>query len=204
MRDCTLSGDEHILSIFSYELSFFQKLVLCRGLKFAIPQRVSPVEIKASFEKAYWNLERHLPNENLWELEAATLRSVALEYIDRSSPKPPKALLQAVEDLKKRDDIVVTKPDKRSGVVVIVHCIVTSHLASIYERQSKYEESKDLYMKSLSIAIETGDKKEEATCYGNLGIVYRSRGEYGKAEERQRKALTISKEIGDKQGEAIR
>lgn len=94
--------DEHILNISSYELSFFQKLVLCRGLKFAIPQRVSPVEIKASFEKAYWNLERHLPNENLRELAAATLRSVALEYINRSSPKPPKALLQAIEDLKKR------------------------------------------------------------------------------------------------------
>ena len=67
---------EHILNISSYELSFFQKLILCRGLKFAIPQRVSPVEIKASFEKAYWNLERHLPNENLRELAAATLRSV--------------------------------------------------------------------------------------------------------------------------------
>ena len=111
--------DEHILNISSYELSFFQKLVLCRGLKFAIPQRVSPVEIKASFEKAYWNLERHLPNENSRELAAATLRSVALEYINKSSPKPPKALLQAIEDLKKRDDIVVTKPDKGSGVVVM-------------------------------------------------------------------------------------
>lgn len=94
-------------------------MVLCRGLKFAIPQRVSPVEIKASFEKAYWNLERHLPNENSRELAAATLRSVALEYINKSSPKPPKALLQAIEDLKKRDDIVVTKPDKGSGVVVM-------------------------------------------------------------------------------------
>ena len=111
--------DEHILNISSYELSFFQKLVLCRGLKFAIPQRASPVEIKASFEKAYWNLERHLPTENLRELAAATLRSVALEYSNRSGPKPPKALLQAIENLKKCDDIVITKPDKGSGVVVM-------------------------------------------------------------------------------------
>ena len=58
------------------------------------------------------------PNENLRELAAATLRSVALEYINRSGPKPPKALLQAIEDLKKCDDIVITKPDKGSGVVV--------------------------------------------------------------------------------------
>ena len=63
--------DEHILNIFSYELSFFQKLVLCRCLKFVIPQRVSPVEINASFEKAYWNLKRHLTSEYLGELAVA-------------------------------------------------------------------------------------------------------------------------------------
>jgi len=45
--------------------------------------------IKASFQKACWNLERHLPNKNLHELEAATLPSVALEYFNSSGPKPP-------------------------------------------------------------------------------------------------------------------
>jgi len=54
--------DERILSISSYELTFFQKLVLCRGLKFAIPQRISSIEVKASFEKAYWRLEPNLPD----------------------------------------------------------------------------------------------------------------------------------------------
>ena len=43
--------DEHILNLSSYNLSFFQKLVLCRGLKFAIPQRVSAIDVKASFER---------------------------------------------------------------------------------------------------------------------------------------------------------
>ena len=32
---------------------------------------------------------------------------------------PPKALLQAINNLKRRDDIVITKPDKGSGVVVM-------------------------------------------------------------------------------------
>ena len=56
--------NEHILNISSYELSFFQKLVLCRGLKFAIPQRVSSIDVMASFEKAYWVLERLLSNDD--------------------------------------------------------------------------------------------------------------------------------------------
>ena len=38
---------------------------------------------------------------------------------ERKSPKPPKTLLRAIEELKGRDDIVITKPDKGSGVVVL-------------------------------------------------------------------------------------
>ena len=53
------------------------------------------------------------------ELASSTLRSIALNYIHRTSPKPPKALLNALNRLKKRDDIIITKPDKGSGVVVM-------------------------------------------------------------------------------------
>ena len=104
--------DEHIHNISSYKHSFFQKLVLCRGLKFAFLQRVSPIEVKASFEKAYWGLEPHLESDDLKELAAATLRSVALKNIQRKVQKPPKTLLFAIEQLKRRDDILMTKPDK--------------------------------------------------------------------------------------------
>ena len=75
--------------------------------------------MKASFEKAYWSLEPHLRNDDLRELAAATLRSVALNYIQRKVQKPSKTLLLAIEQLKQRDDIVITKPDKGSGVVVM-------------------------------------------------------------------------------------
>ena len=45
--------NEHINNMSSYRLSFFEKLVICRGLKFSLPQKVSPIDIQASFEKAY-------------------------------------------------------------------------------------------------------------------------------------------------------
>ena len=57
-----------------------------RDLKFAIPQRVSSIDVMASFENACWGLERHLRNDNSKELAAATLRSVALNYIQRKNP----------------------------------------------------------------------------------------------------------------------
>ena len=69
--------DKHIQNISSYKLSFFQKLVLCRGLKFSFPQRISPMDIQASFEKAFWQLEPSLSDDKK-ELAAATLRSIAL------------------------------------------------------------------------------------------------------------------------------
>ena len=99
--------DEHITNISSYSLNFFQKLVLCRGLDFAMPKPVSAIDVKASFEKAYWKLEPHIL-ENLRDLAASTLRSVALNYIHRKGTKPSKTLLKAIDQLKKRDDIIVT------------------------------------------------------------------------------------------------
>ena len=70
--------DEHINNISSYQLNFFQKLILCRGLKFAYPTHVSEKEIHASFEKAYRTLDQRLPEDNK-DLTAATLRSIALK-----------------------------------------------------------------------------------------------------------------------------
>ena len=43
--------NEHINNMSSYRLSFFEKLILCRGLKFSVLQKVSPIEIQASFER---------------------------------------------------------------------------------------------------------------------------------------------------------
>ena len=111
--------DEHIQNISSHQLTFFQKLVLCRGLKFAIPQpQISAMEVKANFEKAYWQLEPTICNDKK-DLTAATLRSIALNYIERKSPSPPRAFQRSINQLKKRDDIIISKPDKGSGVVVM-------------------------------------------------------------------------------------
>ena len=94
--------NEHINNMSSYRLSFFEKLILCRGLKFSLPQKVSPIEIQASFEKAYWRIEPLLHDADEKELA-----------------NPPKALVKALNRLKKHDNIVITKPDKGFGVVVV-------------------------------------------------------------------------------------
>lgn len=76
------------------------------------------MDIQAAFEKAYWKLEPKLP-EDKKDLAAVTLRSIALNYIERKGPKPPKTLLKSINKVKKLDDIVITKLDKGSGVFVM-------------------------------------------------------------------------------------
>ena len=68
---------------------------------------------------SFWKLEPLLEDPVDKELASSTLRSIALNYIKSTSPSPPKALVKALNRLKKRDDIVVTKPDKGSGIVVM-------------------------------------------------------------------------------------
>ena len=112
--------DGHIQNISSYRLSFFQKLALCRGLQFAFPTRINEKEVLASFERTYRVLESNLVEEKKeLIITAATLRSIALNYIERKGPSPPRSLRRALGQLKKRDDIVVTKPDKGTGVIVM-------------------------------------------------------------------------------------
>ena len=71
-----------------------------------------------AFEKAYWKLEPKLSEENK-ELAATILRSIALNYVKQKGPTPSKSTLRAIGQLKKNEDIVITRPDKGSGVVVI-------------------------------------------------------------------------------------
>jgi len=75
-------------------------------------------EIQANFEKAYWKLESKL-NSNDKELAAATLWSIALNYSECKGPAPPKAMLRAISQLKKGGYVVIIKPNKGSGVVVM-------------------------------------------------------------------------------------
>ena len=108
-----------IQNISSYTFSFFDKLFLCRSLQFSIPEPcISAIDIQATFEEAFWKLEPTLSEDKI-ELAAATLRSIKLNYIKREGLKPPKPQVRSVQKLKKRADIVITKPDKGSGVFVM-------------------------------------------------------------------------------------
>ena len=62
----------------------------------------------------------------------------------------------------------------------------------VYQSLGEYGKAQTYLENALVIRKEIGDKRGEATCYGNLGRVYQLLGEYGKAETCQENALVIS------------
>ena len=72
----------------------------------------------------------------------------------------------------------------------------------MFHSLGQYDKAKEYFQKVLIITTEIGDRKKEASCYGNLGAVFHSLGQYDKAKEYRQKARNIRTEIGDKQGEA--
>ena len=108
--------NKHISIISSY---LRKACSFCGIIKFYLPQKVAPAEIKANFEKACRKIEPLWKDPNDNELASSTLRSISLNYIQRPSASPSKALVKVLDRLKKLEDIVVTKPDRGSGIVVM-------------------------------------------------------------------------------------
>ena len=73
-------------------------------------------------------------------------------------------------------------------------------LAHLYRRQLKFEKAKELFERALPIKQETGNRHDEAMCYGHLGLLFHHLGQYHNVKKYVEKALEIRKEIGDKQG----
>ncbi|CAH3032896.1 unnamed protein product, partial [Porites evermanni] len=82
-----IDTDEHRNNISSCHLSFFEKSILCRGLKFSLPQHCYSKDIQASFEKAIWRLDPLIKDPKKKDVASATLPSIALHYIAKKGQK---------------------------------------------------------------------------------------------------------------------
>ena len=108
---------EHIKNLFSNKLSFFQKLAFFHGLDFALPQPVSLMETQAPFESLQEarTITKRLGQGN----SICNAMFYCFNYIKRKGPIPPKSVLRAIGQLKRRNDIVITRLVKGSGLVTL-------------------------------------------------------------------------------------
>ncbi|PLX12526.1 MAG: hypothetical protein C0594_02310, partial [Marinilabiliales bacterium] len=85
-------------------------------------------------------------------------------------------------------------------VQILLRAKTLLFIGIIYMDQGSYNKAINLFLKSLKIFEEYGNKKGMSACYNNIGIIYRNQESYEKAIEYFLKALKIFEELGDKNG----
>ena len=111
---------EHIDNRSSYNLSFYEKLVLCRGLDFAVPHKSDSNKIRTSFDQAAVQVSQSLDNDvHKKEILVASLKHLCETYCTAHSHHIPRPFREALVSLRNNDHIIVSKPDKGNGVVIL-------------------------------------------------------------------------------------
>jgi len=115
----------NITNLSDYKLSDTKQFVLSHGLSFCLPPTtIKHEEVFADFEVLYAQLDHHKPRskEQLAALKAR-LSNLAHAYcgshIDWGDFLMTKECFQAIKSLQVNEDIIITKPDKGSGVVIL-------------------------------------------------------------------------------------
>ena len=138
-----LDMDKRIINLSSYSLSLVEKQSLCLGLDFSVsPKRSKQTEIDAAFEDLFLNLAKLKPSPSAdLPLLKATLVSCAKKYgkskIERSSLLP--VHLDALNNLKNNADIVISKPDKGSGVVIMDRKDYVEKMTKLIDDPTKFQ-----------------------------------------------------------------
>ena len=133
-----------ITNLSSVELTDLQKDILCRGINFGIPRRVSAEEVKAEFEMCWQQLEeRPVVSEDRREECRSTFAAMAYKYanapLDKSGFPLDKEHMEVLRELRRNTDIVITKPDKGNGVVIMDRSDYNAKMLSILSQEDKFE-----------------------------------------------------------------
>ena len=134
-------------SIFNFtdlELSTLEKEVLSRGLKFGIPGKTPREEVLAEFEVLYQQLRSHPPTSK----EAADSCRIRLAYAadsfqrmrnDQQGFSFTAEHLKIIKSLKANKDIVIIRPDKGQGTVLMKRSEYTEKMLQILNDGSKFK-----------------------------------------------------------------
>ena len=143
-KDCNLpifTANESITNLTQYELSQKESDLLKAGLYFSIqPDKIRKSEIFTTFEKIHRSFLNNLKSEETKSQIKAHLLYLANSYFYNYKPSP-RILLQHrfLRNLRKNKDIVITKPDKGNGVVILDRKLYNNAIEEIISDSSKFE-----------------------------------------------------------------
>ena len=120
--------------------------MLSHGLNFGLPPRyLCKEEIFAEFVESLWAQLLHHSASSVEQRTAskARLADLAHLYCDSTTDSRDftmhKECFRAINRLRKNDDIIITKPDKGSGVVLLNKSDYVDKMNEILDDQSKFK-----------------------------------------------------------------
>ena len=122
-----LNSDDIIFIYSHHVLSEVEKKVLARGLRFCLPPKeVDTYEVKCSFELLFRDLTRFGPvlSSETKDRLRSQLKNISNSYIYAYDFSKQGRILSkeewtALADLRNDDSIIITKPDKGNGIIIV-------------------------------------------------------------------------------------
>ena len=136
------SNYDSIINLAGVELSTIQKEVLCRGVDFGFPPRVSQPEILAEFELLQRQTVSFAPvSKEAAERSRCDLAAIAQEVAD-TKPNLRKFSLhhehrKALRELR-NENLVIVRPDKGRATVILTRDEYVQKMLTILQDQSKF------------------------------------------------------------------
>ena len=142
------NGSSHSLSninnLSSYQLSTSEKSVLRYGLKFCVPpKKVRREQIFSEFEVLAGQLKHHVPSSKECKQRLmAKMQDLAYSYcgtpLDLGDFQMNKENYTVAQQLMKNNNLVISKPDKGSGMVILDRSDYVSKMMSLLSDESKF------------------------------------------------------------------
>ena len=135
------TDNETITNLTQYELSQEESDLLKSGFYFLIqPDKIRKSETFTTFEKIHRSFLNNLKSEETKCQIKAHLSYLANSYFYNYKPSP-RILRQHrnLQSLRKNKDIVITKPDKENGVVILDQKLYDNAIEEIISDTSKFE-----------------------------------------------------------------
>ena len=143
-RDSNLpifTANETVTNLTQYELSQEESDLLKAGLYFSIqPDTVKKPEIFTTFEKVHRSFLNNLKSEETKSQIKAHISYLANSYFYNYKPSP-RILRQhrILQNLRKNRDIVITKPNKGNGVIILDRKLYNNAIEEIISDSSKFK-----------------------------------------------------------------
>ena len=134
---------ENIINLSDVVLSTLEKEVLCRGVDFGVPSRISEAEVLAEFELLQHQLSQFTPvSRAAADRSKCELAAVAREFAGVRPDLRKFSLThehrKVLKDLRSNKDLIITKPDKGRATVLMANQQYINKMMTILDDKSKF------------------------------------------------------------------